>query len=126
MHDRILPYEEWHRLIGTEAEAVWPHLDPLRSHVLVVEEDGEIIACQVLMQVLHAECLWVHPAHRRASVTRLLWNAVQRKAQDLGARTLATAARDDRVRQLLAYVGATKLDGDHYVIQIGDALCRPQ
>lgn len=125
MTPRMLPYAEWSRLVGTEAEEVWPHLDPLKSHVIVLEEDGQIIACHVLMQVLHAECLWVHPDHRQPAVSRTLWNAVQTHARSLGATTLATAANDDRVMRLLAYVGAIKLPGEHYVIPL-EAACQPQ
>jgi N-acetylglutamate synthase-like GNAT family acetyltransferase len=125
MTTRILPQDEWIRLAGTEAADVWPHLDPMRSHVVVVEEAGEIIACHVLMQVLHAECLWVHPDHRRPDVSRLLWAAVQEKARLLGAKSLATAATTERVKRLLAYVGGKKLDGEHYVIPM-EAPCRPQ
>lgn len=125
MTERVLPYAEWYRLIGTEAEAVWPHLDPLKSHVVVLEDGGEIIACHVLMQVLHAECLWVRPDHRTAATSRALWAATRAEARRLGARSLATAANDDRVKRLLAYVGATKLEGDHYVISV-EGPCQPQ
>ena len=125
MTTRILPQAEWPRLVGTEAADVWPHLNPMKSHVVVVEEDGQIIACHVLMHVLHAECLWVHPDHRHPRVSRLLWNEVQLQAQKLGATTLATAANDDRVKRLLAYVGATKLEGEHYVIPL-EGPCLPQ
>ena len=118
MTTRVLPYAEWPRLVGTEAEAVWPYLDPLKSHVVVLENDGEIIACHVLMQVLHADCLWTHPAHRTPAMTRALWAATQAEARRLGATSLATAANDDRVKRLLAYIGATKLEGEHYVIQM--------
>lgn len=125
MTTRILPQHEWPKLMGTEAESVWPHLDPMKSHVVVVEDDGQIIACHVLMQVLHAECLWVHPDHRKPAVTRVLWNMVQRTAQRLGAKSIATAANDERVKRLLAYVGATKLEGEHYVIPM-EGPCLPQ
>lgn len=125
MTTRILPQDEWPKLMGTEAEAVWPHLDPMKSHVMVVEEHGEIIACHVLMQVLHAECLWVSERHRTPTVSRALWNSVQTQARKLGAKSLATAANDERVKRLLAYVGATKLEGEHYVIPM-EGPCLPQ
>ncbi len=97
----------------------------MKSHVVVVEDEGQIIACHVLMHVLHAECLWVHPDRRDPRVSRILWNAVQRHAQKLGAKSLATAANDERVKRLLAYVGATKLEGEHYVISM-EGPCLPQ
>lgn len=119
MTSRILPPIEWPRLAHTEAATVYPHLDPLKSSVIVVEKDGVIVGCHILLNVLHAECLWIDPACRgQSSVARRLWDAVQVKAKMLGARTIVTAACDDRIRGLLAHVGAKKLDGDHYVIPV--------
>ncbi len=119
MTTRILPVEEWSRLAHTEACDVHPFLDPDRSSVVVVEQDGAIVGCHILINVVHAECLWIDPAFRgKTSVARRLWAAVQAQARELGARTIATAACDDQVRELLAHVGATKLPGDHYVIPV--------
>lgn len=116
---RVLPVEEWPRLEGTEAETVWPHLDPARTTVVVVEHDGVIVGCHVLMNVLHAECLWIHPEHRgKAGVARRLWTTVQRTAKALGARTVITGACSDDIRALLAHVGAERLPADHYVLTV--------
>jgi len=122
MVTRILPVEEWHRLENTEAETLWPHLDPLLATVVVVEDAEQILGCHVLMWVLHGECLWIHPQHRgRSSVARRLWAAVQREAMNQGARTLATSALSDEVRELLTHVGATQLPGDHYVLAMKES-----
>jgi len=119
MTSRILPSEEWPRLAGTEAESVWPHFDPARVQVLVVEQDGAIVGTWVLMNVLHAECLWIAPSHRGlASVARRLWTLMQRTARTLGVPAVATAALSDDVRGLLEHVGATKVPGDHYAMRI--------
>jgi hypothetical protein len=116
---RALPPVEWPRLTGTEAETIWPTLDPEKAQILVVERAGEIVGCQVLVMVLHAECLWVHPDHRgRTAVPRRLWAAVQAEARAVGARGLITGANDDRVRGLLAHVGAAKIPVEQYVIPI--------
>lgn len=118
MTSRILPVAEWPRLVGTEAEAVWPHL-PHGSHVVVVEQGAAIVGCHVLIPYWHVECLWIAPEARgRGGVARRLWGAVQRVARDLGVHVVLTAAMDDRVRGLLAHVGATKLPGDHYVVPL--------
>lgn len=119
MTARELPYNEWHRLAGTEAEQVWPTLNQGVSTVVVVEDEGRIVGCHILMYLLHAECLWIHPDHRgRSSVARRLWSAVQRLATAAGATTLITAACDERVRGLLAHVGAVELPGRHYVVPL--------
>lgn len=125
MTSRILPPEEWPNLRGTEAETIWPALNPSRdrTQIVVVEQDGEIIGCHVLTLVLHAECLWIHPAHRgKAGVARRLWARVIRTAHCVfQARTIATAATSDDVRKLLTHVGAIDLPGTHHVIPLGDS-----
>lgn len=119
MNSRILPFDEWSKLAHTEAAAVYPYLDPARAHIVVVEQDGAIIGCHVLMDILHAECLWIDPAFRgRTSVARRLWTRVQATAKALGVRTMVTSACDDRVRGLLEHVGAVKLNGDHFVVSV--------
>lgn len=120
MTTRILPPAEWHRLAGTEAETVWPQLNPERTSIVVVERDGFIVGCHVLSWLLHAECLWIAPQFRgRPSVARRLWTAVQQTARDhWGVPSVITAACDDRVRRLLAHVGAVELKGQHYVVPV--------
>lgn len=120
---RLLPSEEWPRLVGTEAETLWPTLDPARATIVVVEHGDQIVGCHVLFTVLHAECLWVHPDHRgRTSVPRRLWAAVQEEARAVGANGLITGAHDDRVRALLAHVGATKIPVEQYVIPLAPVM----
>lgn len=122
MRSRILPPVEWPRLAGTEAETIWPALNPARTRIVVVEQDGQIVGCHVLSLVLHAECLWIHPAHRgRTGVARRLWGAVLQTARCVfQAQTIATAATSDDVRRLLTHVGAIDLPGTHHVIPLGD------
>lgn len=118
MTTRILPQEEWPRLAGTEAETVWPHLSS-DARIVVVERDDRIVGCHVLIPYWHVECLWIAEEDRgHGSVARRLWSEVQRIARELGAKCVLTAAIDERVRGLLAHVGATKLPGDHYVVPL--------
>lgn len=122
MTTRILPPDEWPRLVGTEAEQLWPLLDPSTARVVVVEHDGAIVGCHVLMQVVYAECLWVHPDHRgKSSVARRLWSGVQETARGLGVHAVATHAIDDTVRGLLAHVGAVRVPGDAYMVPVQSA-----
>lgn len=119
MTTRLLPVVEWPRLQGTEAEALYPLLQPDRSIVVVVEDGDQIVGCHVLLWVLHAECLWIHPAHRgKTSVARRLWRTVQRTARACGVHALMTAACDDTVRGLLAHAGAAQLPGDHFMVPV--------
>ncbi len=119
MTTRMLPIEEWSKLIGTEAETVWPLLDPARASVLVVEDEGAIVGTWIFMTVLHAECLWIAPSHRRkASVGRRLWQGLKRYVRQEGIPVVATAAASDEIRALLEHAGAEKVPGDHYSMRI--------
>jgi GNAT superfamily N-acetyltransferase len=124
MTTRTLPVEEWPRLRGTEAEGLWPHLMPETATIIVVEDQGVIVGCQVLMYVLHAECLWVHEDYRSRGVLRLLWSTVKRMARAAGVRSIATAATSDVVQRLLTYLGAERLPGQHYVIAMKETPCQ--
>jgi len=119
MISRLLPSDEWWKLAGTEADTVWRDL-PASACVVAVEDDGVIVGCHVLVPVLHAELLWIHPAYRkRSSVARRLWAAVKQTAIDrFGAVGFQTAAIDDEVRGLLSHVGAVPLPGDHYMVPL--------
>jgi hypothetical protein len=119
MTSRLLPRDEWHKLNGTEAESVWPLWNDGVA-VVVVEHDGQIVGCHALQMVLHAECLWIHPDHRKkAAVARRLWNAVKFIARDLfGAHGYMTAAVSEEVKQLLAHLNATHVAADHYVVDL--------
>lgn len=119
MTTRLLPPADWSRLQGTEAEQLYPLLNPATAGVVVVEDGDRIVGCHVLMWVLHAECLWIHPDHRgKSSVARRLWGTVQRTARAWGVHALMTAACDDTVRGLLAHAGAAQLPGDHFMVPV--------
>ena len=119
MTSRILPREEWPRLAGTEAETVWPHLNPEGARVIVVEQGGEIVGCWVQMLVMHAECLWIHPSHRgKAAIGRRLLRAMGVLARELGVKCIWTAADKPEVRRMLAHVGAEHVPGEHYMMPV--------
>lgn len=119
MTTRILPVEEWPRLVGTEVETALAALDPKTTSIIVVERDGVIVGCHVLLYLLHAECLWIHPDLRgKGTVAGRLWAGVQRFAALSGVHAFLTAATDDRVKSLIAHVGGVPLPGEHFVVPV--------
>jgi hypothetical protein len=116
---RVLPPEEWSRLQGTEAEHLWPVLDPATAQVLVVERDHMIVGCWTLMTVLHVECLWIAPTDRgRGGVARRLLRFMREMATAAGFRTVVTSAMSDEIRALLAHVNAVPIPGDFYAFRV--------
>ena len=116
MTSRVLPPSEYPKLAGTEAASVWPRL-PDTAEVLVVEDEGAILGCWVAMPILHAECLWIAPAHRgKAGVGRRLFRAMREAVTRAGASAVMTCAMTDDVRHLLQTAHATPLGGDHFML----------
>jgi N-acetylglutamate synthase-like GNAT family acetyltransferase len=120
MTERTLPGSEWSKLAGTEAAAIVGRYDPAHTNVVVVEDAaGRVVGCHVLAYMLHAECLWIHPDYRgKSSVARRLWAAVCSVVKKSGAGGFITAATDGKVKALLEHVGAKKMPGDHYVVEV--------
>jgi N-acetylglutamate synthase-like GNAT family acetyltransferase len=116
---RILPPEEWPRLAGTEAEALWPHLDPANAQVLVVEQDGEIVGTWTLLRIVHVECVWIREDCRgRFGVVKRLLSGMRAAARQWGARTVLTASLTDQVKSLITSLGGQPLPGEHFVIPL--------
>ena len=115
MTSRILPPAEYARLADTYLAPLLEAL-PHDTQVVVVEDDGVIVAHWALMLLPHCECAWLHPLYRKnPAVVRRLYVGMVRAARDRGVSRVMTAAIDDEVRGLLAHLGAERLPGDHYV-----------
>lgn len=122
MTTRLLPREEWPRLAGTEAETIWPQLTDA-ARVVVVEDATGIVGCVLLQPVLHAECLWIAPAHRgRGGVARRLWDALRVTAREgFGVPWVMSGCASKQMAGLLAHLGAERILADHYMVPMGDA-----
>lgn len=119
MTSRILPSSEWSKLAGTEADEVWRTL-PAHAQVLVVEDDGAIAGCWILLPVLHVECLYIAPTHRkRSSVGRRLLAGMARLVREAGGSGAWTSAQTPDVEGLLGRAGATVVPGAHYLLSFG-------
>jgi hypothetical protein len=112
---RVLPRDEYPRLVGTELETVALTL-PDGCQVLVVEADGVIVACWALLSILHVEGVWVSPDHRIAA--RHLLRGMADLVADAGGAAVLTGSASPKVTKLLQGLGATKLDFDHYVLSL--------
>ena len=106
---RILPVEEYGRLVGTQLETVVPILPP-EGKVLVVEEQDRILACCAVYPLWHLEGLDVKPATRRSGLQLLA--LIRRVTASLPG--VVAWAQNSRVEPLLEKLGAQWLVGKHY------------
>lgn len=131
MRERILPPEEWHRLDGTEAESLWPLLDPDNAKVIAVEKDGELVGCWVAMRTVHAECVWIKPSHRGVfGVAMRLLKGMGRVAQEWGTNKVITGSVTPHVTDLIRRLGGVPLPCESFVLPVGqesrkEELCLP-
>lgn len=81
MTSRVLPEDEWYRLVATGANAVRSET-PAKGVVLVEEVGEQIVGCAVVFQTedleAHIDGVWVHPAFRTGRVALRLWRAITR------------------------------------------------
>lgn len=119
MTSRVLPPEQWPLLDEAGAETVWQMLDPSRAQILVIEDEGEIVGTLTLMSVLHAECLWIKPSHRRGyGVMKRLIDGMWGAARTQGFKALWSGSMTDTMTDILHRIGASEVPGKSYVFPV--------
>lgn len=119
MTSRELPPDEWYKLADTEAGPIVPSLNPQTTRVLVVEDGDEIVGSWVLLQVVHAECVWIRPSHRaRFGVVSRLLRGMSRIASDWGARRVVTGAVSPEVTDLITRLGGVPMPCASFVLPV--------
>jgi len=116
---RILPQEEWPRLAGTEAEKLWPMLNPENARVWVVEKDGKIVATWTLLRVVHAECIWVAPEVRgEFGVVKRLLKGKSEIATAWGADRVVTGSVSPDVTELIMRFGGELMPCETFILPV--------
>jgi len=118
MTHRLLPKEEWPRLEGT---LLWPAaktFDP-DARVMVVECDGEILACAAYYPQWHLDGVWIKPTAPKASVGRRLLRMVRDVAHDIGLSYVWAMVASERSHKLVRALGPVfRFNCDHYEIHV--------
>lgn len=111
MNSRVLDPEEWEsKLKGTEAEELWPSLDPAMSEVLVVEDGAKVAGAWVLIKTVHAECIWVHPDYRGTfGVAKRLMRGMREIASRWGVTRVITGSVSPKVTDLILRFGGSPI-----------------
>lgn len=128
MNLRVLPPEEWVRLDGTEAETVWPVLNPENTRALVVEEHGEIIGTWLMLRTVHAECIWVAPSHRGTfGVAKRLLRGMRDVAKEWGVSRVITGSVSPEVTDLIGRLGGVPMPCESFILPAHkeEIECRP-
>lgn len=118
---RVLPPEEWPRLdgTGTDLAAYTSALDPETCRIVVVEDEGRIVASMVLIRQVLAEALWIDPAYRhRPGVGSKLLKGFYAVSQALGARSALSACMTDTMSGILRKLGATSVPALMFIIPL--------
>jgi hypothetical protein len=114
MTTRVLEPADWHLLDDVvPVGALLPGSKPI-----VVEREGVIVGCHVLMPVWHVECLWVHPLFRKTTVFGRLWAAVKDECVRMGITAVCTAALTDEVKALIVHGHGVPLPGEHFAVPV--------
>lgn len=126
MTSRVLPYAEWPKLDEVGAETVWHLLDPEHAQILVIEDEGQIVGTLTLMSVLHTECLWIKPSHRKGyGVMKRLLDGMWAGARAQGFRALWSGSMSDTMTNILHRLGASEVPGKAFVFPVKEDPCRP-
>lgn len=111
---------------GIPIPMIAPYLPPSDVDVVVVEEDGKIVAAWTVMNVVHLEGVWVDPEHRRAGVVRSLIRTALAKARDRGQHWAFTGANDDHTRDIITRMGGKLVPMETWVLPLGEVTCQQQ
>ena len=119
MRSRILPREEWDRLEVTKLTPIFPDFRPEDTEVVVVEEDGEIIASAIVLRVVHLESLWISPKKTNSMAGKHLWRGVVESAKKWAGPIAMAQTGVNKVCRILEKLGGVKLPADSYVVPLG-------
>ena len=120
MSARVLPPEEWDRLDDPRLPVPFvPYVNPENAEVVVVEQDGRIVAMMTVFKATHIEGPWIDPEARGLGVTRSLLRRATELAREDGSRWVYAGAADDRMRGILGRLKAVQIPMDTYVMPLG-------
>lgn len=115
---RVLPPEEWAaKTMGTPLEG--RPLNPACSRVVVVEQDGQVVACVAVLTLVHAEELWEAPQVRgQVGVSRTLLETLVQLLQHEQVPEVLAQSLTDHTDHIFETAGGTPLPGTCYVIPV--------
>ena len=122
MNTRLLPLAEWDRLAVTGLPPFLPHVRPEDINVVVVEEDGKIVASLAVMRMTHWEAAWVDKDRRgNGGIVRALLKGAVEASRPFTSHWVIAQADQEHVKDILSRLGGVKIpDVESYVMRLGD------
>lgn len=117
---RILPPDEWSKL-DTGFPPIGTTLRPEDSQVIVIEDEGKIVASVGTFRVTHFESLWIHPEYRgNAGVARRLMKACVSAARKWTDQWVWGCSGTDHMNDILERMGGKKMPVDTFIVPLLD------
>ena len=108
MKVRTISPSEYGKL-PVSTSALLEHILPQDVTVIVVEEDGKVVACSTIQRLTHINGVWIVPEKRGgAGVARALLDATMAEAESRSGWVLA-ATENHVIRRVLKWLGAVEL-----------------
>lgn len=124
MRARLLEPSEYHKIEQTNIPQLTPYVRPEDYRVLVLEDQGEIVASMMVLRATLWEGAWIAPKHRgNAGVMRRLLRSAAEIAEKWSDWVFAGAA-DSHVLGLLGRIGAQELPITWSVVRLRGEKCR--
>lgn len=125
MRTRILAPDEWDRLEGTELPPLLPYISPDNAAMVVVEDEGKVVASLAVLRASHLEGLWISPDKRgNAGVARALLRQAAELVRIRGEQWALGGCSDDRMRRLIGKLGGVQVPVELYALWVGVGACR--
>jgi hypothetical protein len=118
MSARVLPPEEWSRL-GEERAAFYSSVNPEDVRVVVVEDEGEIVATMAVMRMTHWECYWQAPETAgNAGITRALLRGAAAEAEKFAPHWYLANSDSEEMNDTLRRLGGEFLPVHTYRFRV--------
>lgn len=119
MNSRILPRSEWAKLDVKGSDSIGTTVPPAESHVVVVEEAGEILATVTVVRIVHFEDLWINPKYKgNPGMIRSLLNRAKSVAKLWTDKWVWGASETDQMTDYLKRFGGVQIGVQSFIIPI--------
>ena len=114
---RVLPPQEWHKIVDAGIEPFATHglPDPAHWRFVVAEDEGQLVGLDGLYETIHNDPWWVHPAYRgHPTMLRKLWTETREVLHQFGVGVVHVTIGDPQVQEIAERFGFQPTPGKLY------------